>query len=156
MGPVITVNPRSGNVVNIRSTRNLTCTAIGVPVPFITWVHNGSVINPRGEVGVFKNGHTIELSNEESVGTVTSWLIINSSLFIHTGDYYCNATSPLDVYDPVMSEIAYVLDFPLGKCYYNYHYINSRLFFSFQFQKRLHRFLQKLCPRTQEHPHQFC
>ena len=81
---------------------------MGVPVPFITWVHNDTVLNEDGVIGVFENDIYIE-TVEDILGTIMSTLTIDSALANHTGDYYCNATSPVEFYESVMSDIALVL-----------------------------------------------
>ena len=85
----------------------LTCAAIGIPVPFITWTHNSTTLNEDGQDGEFENGIFIE--SVETLGTVRSVLTIDSALANHTGEYYCNATSTVDFYESVVSEIALVL-----------------------------------------------
>lgn len=92
----------------------LTCTVGGIPVPSITWVHNGTVINNGGAAGVFNNGHTVRLY-DESYGIITSHLIVNNTN--HTGYYYCTATSPVEEYGPVMSGEAHITHKVLGKLY---------------------------------------
>ena len=104
---MITDDPMSVNVSIFVHNITLTCVAIGVPVPFITWTHNNTVLNEGGAFGSFENG--LYISSIISLGTVESTLIIDSALANHTGEYYCNATSPVDFYESVRSEIALVL-----------------------------------------------
>ncbi len=85
----------------------LSCEAIGIPVPSIVWTHNDTTLNANGEMGYFENG--INIGSVETLGTSRSVLTIDSALANHTGEYYCNATSPVDFYESVMSQIVLVL-----------------------------------------------
>ena len=81
--------------------------AIGIPVPFITWSHNDSVVNEGGVDGEFENGLFIDTTEE--LGTIRSVLTIDSALANHTGEYFCNATSTVSFYESVMSKVSLVL-----------------------------------------------
>ena len=107
VGPIITQDPESIDVTIFTSDFTLTCVAIGIPVPFITWSHNDSVINLDGEDGEIENG--LFISTTEELGTVTSILTIDTDLGNHTGEYFCNATSTVSFYESVTSEVALVL-----------------------------------------------
>ena len=102
------MNPISINVTIIDENITLTCVAMGVPRPFITWTHNGTLLNEDGALGDFENGIDID-SVEDILGTIESTLTIDSALANHTGEYFCTATSPVEDYDSVMSTIALVL-----------------------------------------------
>ena len=107
VGSIITQDPESINVTILTSDFTLTCVAIGIPVPFITWSHNDSVVNEGGVDGEFENG--LFIITTEELGTITSVLTINTALANHTGEYFCNATSTVSFYESVMSQVSLVL-----------------------------------------------
>ena len=107
VGPIIITNPTSINVSIDIHNIVLTCEAIGVPIPAITWTHNGTVLNLDGGSGDFKND--VSVATSTSLGTIKSDLTVFSALPNNTGYYACNATSPVSFYQSVMSTIALVL-----------------------------------------------
>ena len=108
VGPIITEEPQSQNVSIFIHNITLSCEAIGIPVPSIIWTHNDTTLNVNGEIGDFENGINI-IESVETLGTIRSMLIIDSALANHTGNYSCNATSSVEFYESVMSQIALVL-----------------------------------------------
>ena len=102
VGPVITVSPMDMNVSIDVHDIVLTCAAIGVPIPNIMWIHNGSAID------IDDMNITVETTPMEP-GMVSSTITIPSAAANNTGSYACNATSGVEFYDPVMSEPALVL-----------------------------------------------
>ena len=103
VGPIITVNPVSKNVtINIESI-NLTCAAVGVPIPSITWIHNGSAVDSDSDMDI-----TV-VTTPSMPGRVSSTITILTATPNNTGYYACNATSSVEAYDTVMSEVALVL-----------------------------------------------
>jgi protein tyrosine phosphatase len=110
VGPIITINPVSTNVTIDIANITLTCEAIGVPVPVIIWTHNETIIlNANGETGTFDNNALIVEVDNTTLGTIRSTLTIFIALANNTGDYTCNATSPVDFYESVISDVALVL-----------------------------------------------
>ena len=105
VGPIITMGPESVNVSIDTEDIELNCTVIGVPIPYITWTHNGSVLNSDD---MFSDEIFIDIF-EEDLGTRLSVLTIVSAQPNNTGSYACNATSPVEFYESVMSEVVTVL-----------------------------------------------
>ena len=99
------MGPESVNVSIDSKSITLNCTVIGVPTPDITWTHNGSVLNSDD---MFSDKIFID-TFDEIVGTRLSVLTIVSSQPNDTGSYACNATSPVEFYESVMSEVVIVL-----------------------------------------------
>lgn len=89
----------SKNVTVIESI-TLTCAAIGVPIPDITWIHNGTAVDLD---------NTDIVTTPSTPGRVSSTITIMFAAPNNSGYYACNATSSVAVYDTVMSEQALVL-----------------------------------------------
>ena len=108
VGPIITVNSVSTNASINTDYIVLFCEAIGIPVPYITWIHNGTItLNTGGGSGNFSND--VSVVTTVTLGTIRSELNVSTAIAINSGDYVCNATSPVDFYSPVTSEVALVL-----------------------------------------------
>ena len=105
VGPIIIMGPESVNVSINTENITLNCTAIGVPIPDITWIHNGSVLNSD----VMFSDEIYFDTFEDDVGTRLSVLTIVSAQPNNTGSYACNATSPVELYESIMSEVVTVL-----------------------------------------------
>ena len=105
VGPIIIMGPESVNVSIDTENITLNCTVIGVPIPDITWTHNGSVLNSDD---MFSDKIFIDIF-DEIVGTRLSVLTIVSAQPNNTGSYACNATSHVEFYESVMSEVVTVL-----------------------------------------------
>ena len=83
------------------------CEAIGIPVPYITWVHNSTItLNTDGGSGTFP--YDVSVVTNVTLGTIRSELIVSTVTFNNTGKYVCIATSPVDSYIFVTSEVALV------------------------------------------------
>jgi hypothetical protein len=80
----------------------LSCIAIGFPAPdIITWFHNRTLVDSSFMIsGVNITTHFVD------VYTTRSTLLISSAQVEHSGDYYCIADSPRQVYSNVTSETA--------------------------------------------------
>ena len=105
VGPIIIMGPESVNVTIDTENITLNCIVIGVPIPDITWIHNGSVLNFDD---MFSDKIFIDIF-EEDVGTRLSVLTVVSARPNNTGSYACNATSPVEFYESIMSEVVTVL-----------------------------------------------
>ena len=105
VGPIITMGPESVNVSIVTENITLNCTVIGVPIPNITWTHNDSVLDSDDMFG----DEILIDTFEEDLGTRLSVLTIVSAQPNNTGNYSCNATSPVEFYESVMSEVVTVL-----------------------------------------------
>ena len=105
VGPIIIMGPESVNVSIDTENITLNCTVIGVPIPDITWTHNDGVLNSDD---MFSDEIFINIF-DEIVGTRLSVLTIVSPQSNNIGDYSCNATSPVEFYESVMSEVVTVL-----------------------------------------------
>lgn len=119
--------PRDTNVT-ITEELVLDCTASGFPVPMISWIHNGTVIDPEESDQV-----TIIQSRQ-----ITSTLRVTSTTLSHSGDYVCSAASP--TFNMVTSQPVLVL-------------VQCKLFHSFQ----IHLYVIMLCsciPYTADRPEQ--
>lgn len=78
----------------------LSCVATGFPAPdSITWFHNSTLVDSSFS-SVNITTHSV------NVYTTRSTLVINSAQAEHSGDYYCVADSPRQVYSNVTSETA--------------------------------------------------
>ena len=99
------MRPESVNVSIDTENITLNCTVIGVPIPDITWIHNDSVLNSDD---MFSDEIFIDIF-DEIVGTRLSVLTIVSARPNNTGSYACNAMSPVEFYESVMSEVVTVL-----------------------------------------------
>ena len=98
------MGPESVNVSIVTENIRLNCTVIGVPIPDITWIRNGSVLNYDD---MFSDEIFIDIF-DEILGTRLSVLTIVSAQPNNTGSYACNATSPVEFYESVMSEVVTV------------------------------------------------
>ena len=105
VGPMIIMGPESVNVSIDTEDIELNCTVIGVPIPDITWTHNDSVLNSDD---MFSDEIIID-TFEEDLGTRLSVLTIVSAQPNNTGNYSCNATSPVEFYESLMSDVVTVL-----------------------------------------------
>ena len=77
----------------------LSCVATGFPAPdTITWFHNRTLVDNSFMITT----HTVD------VYTTRSILLISSAQAEHSGDYYCIADSPRQVYSNVTSETAII------------------------------------------------
>lgn len=101
VGPVIITSPSSIDITTNIHNITLICEAIGVPIPSITWAHNGTVLLGSGDL-------SIETTTMVESSTVRSVLTVNSAQANNTGEYVCNATSPVIFYESVLSETATV------------------------------------------------
>lgn len=107
--------PRDTNVT-ITEELVLDCTASGFPVPLISWIHNGTVIDPEeSDQGIIIQSRRI-----------TSTLRVTSTTLSHSGDYVCSAASPS--FNTVTSQPVLVL-------------VQCKLFHSFQ----VHLYVIMLC-----------
>ena len=82
----------------------LLCEATGFPAPdTITWFHNRTLVDSSFMTsGVNIATHSVD------VYTTRSTLTIRSAQAEHSGDYYCIADSPRQVYSNITSETAFV------------------------------------------------
>lgn len=82
----------------------LSCIAIGFPAPdVIIWFHNRTLVDSNFMIsGVNITTHSMD------VYTTRSTLMISSAQVEHSGDYYCVASSPRQVYNNVTSETAFI------------------------------------------------
>ena len=132
VGPLIAEQPEDLNVTRGNSIM-LRCTATGFPIPYITWRHNDTDIdvgaNPRIQIytlpfgsqsGCTRSGSGSGESGSESrfgsgsgmddnFGMLTSLLMVDSTMFIDSGDYQCVTNNLNDVYNDTESEIVRVL-----------------------------------------------
>ena len=88
---------------NVTENITLTCAAIGIPIPTITWTYNGSTINITSYADI-----TV-VTTPTDPGHVSSTITILTVASNNTGYYACKATSSVEFYDTVMSEQALVL-----------------------------------------------
>lgn len=115
VGSMIITNPISVNVsIETIDIYNivLTCEAIGIPIPTITWTYNGIVINLDRGSGDFEND--VSVATNRLFGTIRSELTVFLAHANNSGQYACNATSPAGFYQSMMSKTALVL--VKGKC----------------------------------------
>ena len=89
--PVLTEEPHDTNVTRTE-TLMLFCSADGFPTPMIVWFHNGSAVG---------NSSRITIIDSLTGVTVTSMLMVMTTTFSDSGNYSCEATSP--VFDDIMS-----------------------------------------------------
>lgn len=113
VGPLITKDPISLNISlnhhhNVTSP-SLTCIAVGVPVPHITWTHNDDIILNKGGTDYTGNGINISSTLIDSLGTIESIITFDNVTLNHTGLYQCTAVSTVLEYNSVISETAVVL-----------------------------------------------
>lgn len=78
--------------------------AIGFPAPdIITWFHNRTLVDSSFMIsGVNITTHSMD------VYTTRSTLMISSAQVEHSGDYYCIAGSPRQVYSNITSKTAFI------------------------------------------------
>ena len=80
--PSITTDPSSKNV-SLNGNVNLTCEAVGFPIPYILWFHNDSV-------AVDSQVISVPVANNRAV---TSTLTIVMAMVNDSGNYFCQALS---------------------------------------------------------------
>ena len=120
------LNVTRGNIIM------LSCTATGFPIPYIIWRHNDTDIDieadPRiqiytlpfeSESGCLGSGSGKGSGSEsrfesgsgmdDNFGIVTSLLMVDSTMFIDSGDYQCVTNNLNDVYNDTESKIVRVL-----------------------------------------------
>lgn len=83
VAPLITTDPLSQNVTLLEGNITLTCEAVGLPIPTIEWLHNGSVAT-NGQV--FRDMFSTE-------NRIISNLIVTMAMVNDSGDYLCQASS---------------------------------------------------------------
>ena len=85
VAPVISEAPEDTNVT-ITEELVLECTASGFPVPVVSWIHNGTVIDPE------ESDQIVITQNLLSRQSLSS-LRVTSTTLNHSGDYICSAVS---------------------------------------------------------------
>ena len=100
---MIITNPSSINITTDVDNITLICEAMGIPIPTISWLYNGNILNDTtmNDLSV----QTIVVG----LGIVRSVLIVTSTQVNHTGEYMCNATSQVTFYKSVSSDTATVV-----------------------------------------------
>ena len=94
----------------------MSCEAIGIPVPYITWIHNSTItLDTGGGSGTFPND--VSVVTNVTLGTIRSELTVSTATFNNTGNYICTATSPVDSYIFVSSAVALVFVLSKKCCY---------------------------------------
>ena len=78
---------------------------MGIPIPTITWIHNGNVLNENGSGSYYE--HRNVSINATDIGPDTMRSVL-TALAKNTGSYKCIATSPVSYFDPVVSDTAIV------------------------------------------------
>ena len=121
VGPMIITNPSSINITTNVDNITLICEAMGIPIPTISWIYNGNILNDTNVNDLSVQTIIVGL------GIVRSVLIVTSTQLNHTGEYMCNATSQVAYYNSVLSDIATVVVHGKPKYYYVsiIHSINS-------------------------------
>ena len=92
VGPVI-YSLTSDQVEHQNDDVSIQCRVRGHPVPDVMWTHNGNLLSPETE--------NITIQNSLYSHPVFSTLSISSAQAIHSGEYTCVATSPVEEYQPV-------------------------------------------------------
>ena len=100
---MIITNPSSINITTDVDNITLICEAMGIPIPIISWIYNGNILNDNMMNGL--SVQTIIVGH----GIVRSVLIITSVQINYAGEYMCNATSQVTFYNSVSSDIATVV-----------------------------------------------
>ena len=137
VGPLIVEQPEDLNVTRGNSIM-LSCTATGFPIPYIIWRHNDTDIDaksdpriqiytlpfesqsgcPRSGSGSGRESGSESGSEsrfgsgsgmDDNFGMVTSLFMVDSTVFLDSGDYQCVTNNPNDVYNDTESEIVRVL-----------------------------------------------
>ena len=108
---MIITNPSSINITFNVDNITLICEAMGIPIPTISWIYNGDIINNNimNDISV----KTIVVG----LGIVRSVLTMTSMLVNYAGEYMCNATSQVTFYNSVSSDIATVVIHGKPVCY---------------------------------------
>ena len=101
VGPTFMENP-SEQRPTLSEAFSLSCVATGFPAPDpVIWFHNGTVVDgnfPGVNITIYSMG----------VYTTRSTLMISSAQAEDSGDYYCVADSPREVYNNITSETAII------------------------------------------------
>ena len=82
--------------VNEGNTANFSCTATGIPAPSITWLRNGTELNPSDPRVTFNDlsSPVIVMNNEgEMVYSVTRTFMLSRSRDEDSGIYICTASN---------------------------------------------------------------
>ena len=121
VGPLIAEQPEDLNVTRGNSIM-LRCTATGFPIPYITWRHNDTDIDvgadPRIQIYTLPfesqsdcpgSGSGSGSGMDDNFGMLTSLLMVDSTIFIDSGDYQCVTNNLNDVYNDTESEVVRVL-----------------------------------------------
>ncbi len=90
--PDITVNPMTSISVVMPSSVSLSCTAIGVPSPNITWIRSDTEFL---EGLTIDNGRDITVTNTPSGMMVESTFTISSTIVLDATSYICMVSNTL-------------------------------------------------------------
>ena len=93
--PDITVNPMTSISVVMPSSVSLSCTAIGVPSPNITWIRSGDSETEFLEGLTRDNGRDITVTNTPSGMMVESTFTISSTVVLDATSYICMVSNTL-------------------------------------------------------------
>ena len=101
VAPEFTQVPMDTNVTSFEGDIILMCGGMGFPIPNITWIQNGYVID------MDQDNTTINTTSSNSSRTTLSILTVSMAMVNNSGFYHCNLSS-LD-FEDLTSEVALIL-----------------------------------------------
>ena len=86
VAPLISVDPMSQNVTLLEGSIILSCEAMGLPIPTVKWLHNGS----------FSMSGQVSTEMLPSTNGIMSMLVIPMAMVNDSGNYVCEVSSNIE------------------------------------------------------------